>query len=358
MITKNIFERNAIVGFGGARFNVAEGERRCVGIVRKAAELGIDLFDTAPDYCNGDSEKIIGKGLLGAVGEKARIITKTYRSDRVKIEKDIAGSFARLQKDHVWGYAIWGIVHFSDLLDRIESGVLDTMVRLRDNGLFAHVGMSTHLFPEQLEKAADLVADVVDFLIIPINPFCSGAMIETVRTLSARFDIIAMNPLGGGLVIARPDLVSWLPNSAEDPVAATIRYNKSIPGLSAQLVGFSSEKEVEAAIAATALPSIGRASDPDRDMTRFCSTCGYCLPCPGKLPLPQIMECLNFCKEPNVKDMLMINERLRTRWQISEPVSKLIAKCSKCGACSKRCTQHLSVCETLQKLSCLSFAKL
>ena len=63
----------SVIGFGGMRFKEDEYKdgnyEKCAQIVRRAYELGINYFDTAPGYCGDHSEKIYGEAFKRLKGE-------------------------------------------------------------------------------------------------------------------------------------------------------------------------------------------------------------------------------------------------------------------------------------------------
>jgi uncharacterized protein len=87
------------LGFGAMRlpstsvggktvFDVEESVR----IMRRAFELGVNYFDSAPYYCDGESETILGKALKG-------IRDKVYLSTKNPIESPSGADWrARLEK--------------------------------------------------------------------------------------------------------------------------------------------------------------------------------------------------------------------------------------------------------------------
>lgn len=55
-------------------------EKESIEFIKKAYELGINFFDTADTYSNGESEKVLGKALkeIGAVRSRVVIATKVF----------------------------------------------------------------------------------------------------------------------------------------------------------------------------------------------------------------------------------------------------------------------------------------
>ena len=62
-------------GIGGAPFWKSEGHTKSLDSIKKAYDLGINFFDTAPVYGFGHSEELIGKALK-PVRDKVILATK------------------------------------------------------------------------------------------------------------------------------------------------------------------------------------------------------------------------------------------------------------------------------------------
>ena len=87
-------------------------EKTCEKVVARALELGINYFDTANIYTNGDSEIYLGKALrnLGVKREDVVIETKVFFNEgklsKNAIMREIEGSLKRLNMDYVDVYMI------------------------------------------------------------------------------------------------------------------------------------------------------------------------------------------------------------------------------------------------------------
>ena len=91
----------------GAGADAAEGER----IVRRAAELGVNLFDTADVYAGGEAERALGRSLSGLSRHRLVIATKCYQpmSDdpndrglsRKHLFESVHASLRRLGTDYI-----------------------------------------------------------------------------------------------------------------------------------------------------------------------------------------------------------------------------------------------------------------
>ena len=73
-------------------------EKEAIEVIRDAAKLGINFFDTADTYSNGVSEEILGKAIKGMDRSRIVIATKVYgpvfddvsRFDRAGMKEDPA----------------------------------------------------------------------------------------------------------------------------------------------------------------------------------------------------------------------------------------------------------------------------
>jgi 1-deoxyxylulose-5-phosphate synthase len=120
----------------GSAFNWMIPEEASFGIVRKALDLGINFFDTANVYSNGESEQILGRALkhFGVKREDVVIATKVFGPmgkgpndsglSRKHIMHSIDESLRRLGTDYVDLYQI----HRFDL----ETPIEETLTALHD----------------------------------------------------------------------------------------------------------------------------------------------------------------------------------------------------------------------------------
>jgi aryl-alcohol dehydrogenase-like predicted oxidoreductase len=144
--------------FGTMTFGDGRGMFKAIGAVGQAAadelvktsiESGINFFDTADVYTEGESEKILGQSLknLKIARQNVVIATKVYgrvgpgRNDigasRGHIMDGVEASLRRLQTDHIDLYQI----HANDSVTPVEETVraLDTLVQ---QGKVRYVGCS------------------------------------------------------------------------------------------------------------------------------------------------------------------------------------------------------------------------
>jgi len=124
------------VGSAPAFFGQGETREEAFAVMDAAWELGIRLFDTAPSYGGGRSERWIGEW-MAARGRRPVVETKVFHSvvgdpddhglapDRIR--RELAGSLERLGLDHVELYLIHAPDPETPLARTLEA--LDDLVR-------------------------------------------------------------------------------------------------------------------------------------------------------------------------------------------------------------------------------------
>src|SRR5437870_7474951 len=122
---------------GGMGWGAASAERDRLAAVRRAVELGITFFDTAPTYGDGASESLLG-GALKADRDRVAIATKVGPRDDPRAS--LEASLRRLTTDYV------DLVQLHEALERWE-WQLEALYRLQLEGKALAIGLcnATHL---------------------------------------------------------------------------------------------------------------------------------------------------------------------------------------------------------------------
>src|SRR5271169_7140225 len=94
----------------------ATDERQAVAAIRRAADLGVTLFDTAQGYGFGESERLLAKALDGRARDQVMVATKGgLRPDGTGVARDASPAWIRkgvedslqaLGRDHIDLYQV------------------------------------------------------------------------------------------------------------------------------------------------------------------------------------------------------------------------------------------------------------
>lgn len=174
--------------FGGAGISGEKGgyafghisEDDAVGLVKEALDLGIQVFDTAPIYGFGDSEKRIGKGIKGK-REEAFVISKSgvtwHENGRVDMTNDpkvtlkmLEQSLRDLDSDYIDLY----MIHWPDKKIDIRYP-LEVLQKAKDDEKIKHIGLCNSNFKD-LRLASEVCS--VEVLQSELNIFNTSAKDE------------------------------------------------------------------------------------------------------------------------------------------------------------------------------------
>ncbi len=155
----------SIIAFGGivvCGLPQAEASRR----VAAAFDRGVNYFDCAPSYFNGEAETKLGEALQPYRG-KVFLAEKTTRRDAKGARVELEQTLRRFHTDHVDLYQFHAVGSMEDV-DRIlaPSGAAETFFAAKKEGKVLHLGFSAHHAPAALRLMDALDLDSVLF---PVN---------------------------------------------------------------------------------------------------------------------------------------------------------------------------------------------
>ena len=128
-------------------------EKEAINIVHRSLDLGVNFFDTAPNYGHGTSEIRLGKALKGIDRSKIVINTKFGHTDSGSlnfnsnyIRESLEGSLKRLQLDYVDSL----IIHNPpfEILDGNNNDHYEILERLIEEGKIKAYGASIDTYKE------------------------------------------------------------------------------------------------------------------------------------------------------------------------------------------------------------------
>jgi uncharacterized protein len=353
----NTDKQLSAIGFGGMRFSDPHNIDECAEIVLYAYKRGINYFDTAPNYCQDKSEDIMGAAFRQM--EKGTFFTssKSSKANGRKLRGDLERSLKRLGVDSIDFYHSWCLLSLESWEERKERGAVKELQKAKEEGLIKHIVFSSHLPGNKISAVLDEgVFEGVTLGYCAINFPYRETAVERAGDLG--LGVVTMNPLGGGIIPMNPDRLSFLKTENDRSVVeAALRFNISNPNVTCALVGFSSKNHVDQAIDAVDgfKPYPIEKTDSIRkkilaSFDKICTGCGYCLPCPEGVNIPQMMDVYNqkILKGGDTEHM-----RERLQWHWSKPASHALL-CSECGICEERCTQQLPIRERLKEIGNLA----
>jgi aryl-alcohol dehydrogenase-like predicted oxidoreductase len=134
--------------------------------VAEAYGRGVNYFDCAPSYFNGEAESKLGEALK-PYRSKVFLAEKTMSRDATGARKELERTLQRFRTDHVDLYQFHAVSSMDDV-DKIlgPSGAAETFFAARKEGKVRHLGFSAHNAPAALRLMDALELDSVLF---PVN---------------------------------------------------------------------------------------------------------------------------------------------------------------------------------------------
>jgi aryl-alcohol dehydrogenase-like predicted oxidoreductase len=155
----------SIIGLGGivvCGLPQEEASRR----VAAAFDRGVNYFDCAPSYFNGEAETKLGEALR-PYRNKIFLAEKTTRRDAKGAREELERSLQRFHTDHVDLYQFHAVGSMDDAEKILApGGAAETFVAARKEGKVRHLGFSAHHAGAALRLMDALELDSVLF---PVN---------------------------------------------------------------------------------------------------------------------------------------------------------------------------------------------
>ncbi len=173
-----------ILAFGtGSRFLSYE-EDKALEALNQALDLGIGYVDTAYAYGNGVSETRVGK-VMATRRKQVFLATKVPARNGDKAMTIIEGSLKRLQTDQLDLIHIHQLMGEDDLAAiEAKDGVLNTLLKLRDQKVTKNIGITCHHDPNVLKMALerhdfDCTQMALNAALVGMKPGSGGMVINS-----------------------------------------------------------------------------------------------------------------------------------------------------------------------------------
>jgi uncharacterized protein len=139
----------SIIGVGGYHLGSASDQKEAKRIVDAAIDAGINFFDNAWDYHDGQSESWLGAALEGK-RDRVVLMTKvcTHGRDKKVAMQMLEESLHRLRTDHLDVWQIHEVIYDNDpdLIFRLD-GAAEALVQAKKDGKVRFVGFTGHKDP-------------------------------------------------------------------------------------------------------------------------------------------------------------------------------------------------------------------
>lgn len=196
-------------------------ERDAQEVIEAALDGGVRFFDTAESYSKGISEERYGKYLTPKYRDLIFLMTKTTGPDAKTVQDHLEGSLRRLKVDQIDLYQVHSIRTPEDVDNRIANGVLDVLLKAKEQGKIKYLGFTGHQNPfahtRMLEQTAK--SDIFDACLMPVNvldaSYFSFTQNVIPKVLERNMGILSIKSLADGRFFAKKEQAGW---TSEDPI--------------------------------------------------------------------------------------------------------------------------------------------
>jgi len=398
-INPNTKDRVSILGYGCMRLptiptdpDMTVDQEAINRSVDEAIKGGVNYFDTSPAYCKGQSEKAMGIALSRYPRESYYIATKLSNFSpstwsREESLKMFNNSFKYLQTDYIdylllHGIGMGGMEAFNGRY--IDNGILNYLVKQRENGRIRNLGFSYHgdveVFDHLLKMQDD--GDIHwDFVQIQLNYIdWLHAKEVNVRNTNAEYlynelhkrgiPVVIMEPLLGGRLATTTNHITSLMKQRrpDDSVASwAFRYAGSPEGVLTVLSGMTYIEHLEdnlntySPLEPVTEEEKAFLGDIANLMLEFptvpCTDCKYCMPCPYGVNIPGIFAHYNACvNDGNITSGKESDDYTRARkaflvgYDRKVPRLRQASHCIGCHTCEPHCPQGIHIPDQLHAI--------
>lgn len=356
----------SVLGFGAMRLpmitisdkNVID-EDKAIPMLRKAYDSGVNYFDTALFYCDGQSEVVVGKALKD-IREDLYISTKYPnwgKGERDDYRKTLEEQMRKLDVSYVDFYHFHGLnaQGYEDFL--IGKGLLKEAIKAKEEGLIRHISFSFHDEPDALKKLAD--TGYFESVLCQYN-FLDRSNEEAIAHAKSKgMGVVVMGPVAGGRIAGMsPDFAQKAGIKVSSNAELAMRFVFANPNVDCALSGMSSMAMVEENVVTASF-----ADDPlsDKELQNleklmneykrlselYCTGCNYCMPCPQGVNIPFIFSQMNNYRIYGLKELAKAEYAKigSNEWITGEKADK----CVECGICETKCPQKIEIIRQLKE---------
>lgn len=192
-------EKISIVGFPGLALVHYDQKRGTAGL-HQAFERGVNYFDVAPAYGNGEAEIKMGIGLQGLDRSRIFLACKTRMRDKEGARKELERSLKRLKTNYFDLYQMHCIRRPDEVKQALgPGGAIETFLKAKEEGKVRYLGFSAHTTKGALAAMHGFRFDTIMFPINFVEYFqmeFGRAVLELAHEQGAA--VLAIKPLSMG----------------------------------------------------------------------------------------------------------------------------------------------------------------
>jgi len=310
-------------------------------VITRAADMGINYYDTSRGYSGGQNERMLASG-LGAKRKDVYISSKCEATDRAGCLAQLETSLKELNTDHL---DVW-LLHRYDTAESINDDLVDALRTAKKQGKARFIGVSTHDVPAVADRIISCNLDVLQTLYSFASPATYNPAIEKLH--KAGVGIVAMKVMAKTAPGRQPGAAgerAKAPNFAP----AALRWVLRNPLIDTTVPSMTDTDQLEQNFAVMAQQQF---TDADQKLLTarleeitpyYCRSCGECKgQCPKGLPVADMVRFVMYAD--GYGEFGLGRENFRRMAAEHQEV-----RCGDCQTCAVQCPHGVHVAQRLMR---------
>ena len=357
----------SLLGFGTMRLpTTPDGsidEAQVKEMTLYAMEHGVNYFDTAYPYHNGESERVIGR-ILSAYPRDSFYLATKYPGHQI-LSNGYNPSEIFEDQLHKCGVDYFDFYLLHNVYEKsLETyldprwGIIDYFKEQKRLGRIKHLGFSCHAQTQCLKEFLDVCGQDMEFCQIQLN-----YLDWTLQDAKTKYDLLTergipvwvMEPVRGGRLakLNESTEVELKQHRPDDSIASWgFRFLQDLPNVKMILSGMSNMEQMQDNI--KTFSEYKRLSEKEKQLLLNiaegmknsipCTACRYCCEgCPKGLDIPMLLSTYN-----ELRFSPTVNAAMRIEFMDED---KKPSACISCGKCSRICPQNIDIPNAMKDLT-------
>ena len=367
MIYKNFKDlKLSALGMGCMRLPVVDNndsnidEQKTAEMVGYAMKNGINYYDTAWGYHNGNSEIVMGNVLSKYPRENYYLATKFPGydiSNMDKVEQIFEKQLEKCQVEYFDFYLFHNVceMNIDAYLDE-KYKIFEYLMKQKQNGRIRHLGFSAHGSYDIMRRFLEKYGESMEFCQIQLN-----YIDWTFQNAKSKIELLnqyhipvgVREPLRGGKIANLTEQDVERLNTYRENASAVewaFRFLQTLPEVTMILSGMSDLEQLkqnietfqtEKTLQKNEMKALFAVADGMLNGKLPCTSCRYCTShCPQQLDIPRLLELYNehtFTGGGFIAPMVMA----------TIPKEKQPSACVGCRSCEAVCPQQIKISEAM-----------
>jgi predicted aldo/keto reductase-like oxidoreductase len=306
-------------------------------VITRAADMGINYFDTARGYSHGNNERMVAAA-LGARRKQVIISTKSHAPNKEELQKHLETSLRELNTDYI---DIW-YLHGRNSPDEIPDDQIEVQLKAKKEGKVRFIGVSTHggqqqLLPWMAKKG------LFDVVLTAYNFTMDASMDQAIEAAAhSGMGVVAMKVMAGGTRRLKPGDPNLKRLTQEGAMLAALKWVIKKPNIATTIPSITDMDQLDENLKAMGNPlssSDEKILSAHLDAIRplYCRMCGKCDgQCQKGLPVADVLRFLTYAD--GYGQFALGRERF-----LELSAEHQTVRCGDCAHCTVKCPHGVQV---------------